>query len=156
MKKARLPLANVITLGVVDFAAEREFYTRLHWPLVLDLEDFAVFELRGILLALFPVEQLAADARVKPGSRRDGIRFSIIINIDTPSGVDEMIGLFREAGGSVSKEPTDAEFFDGRSAYASDPEGNYWEIAWAAPDNSVLVAARRAAGLRSDSSVQSP
>ena len=147
MKNAQVPLANIITLGVRDFAAEREFYRRLHWPLVLDSEEFSVFELRGALLALFPVDQLAADARAKPESGRDGIRFSIIINVDTPGDVDEMVALFREAGGTVSKDPTEAEFFDGRSAYASDPEGNYWEIAWVAPGNSVVAAARRAAGL---------
>lgn len=47
----------------------------------------------------------------------------------------------------MTKEPVDAEFFTGRSAYLSDPEGNYVEIAWAdMPDNPVLLAARRAAG----------
>ena len=150
MKNGQPPLANVITLGVREFAAEREFYRRLHWPLVLDSEDFVVFELRGALLALFPVDKLAADARAKPERSRDGIRFSIIISVDARDDVDAMIALFREAGGIVSKPATDAEFFDGRSAYVSDPEGNYWEIAWVAPGNSVVAAARRAAGLDPD------
>jgi hypothetical protein len=34
-------------------------------------------------------------------------------------------------------------------AHFSDPEGNYWEIAWAPPDNPVVVASRRAAGITS-------
>ena len=147
MDQAQIPLANVITLGVHDFAAEREFYRRLGWPQVLDLDDFVVFELRGALLALFPIEQLAADARVPPESVRSGIRFSIIINAESAAQVDQMVSVFREAGGSVTKDPADAEFFEGRSAYVADPEGNYWEIAWAAPGNSVVVAAHRAAGL---------
>jgi hypothetical protein len=43
--------------------------------------------------------------------------------------------------------PVDAEFFTGRSAYLCDPEGNYFEIAWAdAPTNPVVIATRRAAG----------
>src|SRR5262249_37078356 len=41
-------------------------------------------------------------------------------------------------------EPTNAEFFEGRDAYFADPEGNYWEIAWA-PDTNPVVAAARAA-----------
>lgn len=147
MQSARVPLANVITLGVQDFAAQREFYLRLGWPLALDQENFVVFELRGILLALFPIEQLASDARSVPDQSRDSIRFSIIINAESPQDVDEMAARFRGAGGRISKEPADADFFDGRSAYATDPEGNYWEIAWAAPGNSVVAAARRAAGL---------
>jgi predicted lactoylglutathione lyase len=147
MKSGQPPLANVVTLGVRDFAAQRDFYRRLRWSLVLDVEDFAVFELRGALLALFPIEQLAADARAQPQTNRDGIGFSIIITVEAPRDVDEMIARFREAGGSISKPPTDAEFFEGRSAYVSDPEGNYWEIAWVAPGNAVVAAARRAAGL---------
>jgi uncharacterized protein len=40
-----------------------------------------------------------------------------------------------------------AEFFAGRSAYLCEPEGNYFEIAWAGtPNNPVVIATRRAAG----------
>ncbi len=147
MEQAESPLANIITLGVRDFATEREFYQRLRWPQVFDSEEFAVFELRGALLALFPIDQLAVDARVQPESGRNGIRFSVIISVENARQVDEMVRVFREAGGSVTKDPVDAEFFDGRSAYVADPEGNYWEIAWTAPGNAVVAAARRAAGL---------
>ena|SRR5579863_2219380 len=146
IKPKQLPLANIITLGVRDFAGERAFYRRLGWPTVLDSDEFVVFELRGALLALFPIDQLAEDARARPETNRDGIRFSIIVSVDAASEVDEMAAVFLDAGGTVSKPPTDAEFFDGRSAYASDPEGNYWEIAYAAPGNAVVAAARRVAG----------
>jgi hypothetical protein len=46
----------------------------------------------------------------------------------------------------LTKPPTDPDFFQGRDAYFADPEGNYWEIAWARDDNPVSAAARRAAG----------
>ena len=147
MPNSSPPLANVVTLGVNDFSAERAFYVRLGWPLVLDSEDFAVFELRGALVALFPGEKLGADAHVAPELGRHGIRFSIIISVDEPVQVDELAARVRAAGGTVTKEPTDAEFFAGRDAYFADPEENYWEIAWASPDNPVVVAAHRAAGL---------
>ncbi|MDT5353049.1 MAG: uncharacterized protein QOJ56_1581 [Mycobacterium sp.] len=43
-------------------------------------------------------------------------------------------------GARVTKEPVDAEFFNGRSAYL-------FEVAWAdEPDNPVVAATRRAAG----------
>ena len=141
------PLANIVTLGVQDFALERSFYKRLGWPLAFDSDDFAVFELRGMLLALFPAEQLAKDARAALPASRDGIHFSIIVNAEKPEDVDALVRVFREAGGKVTKEPTNAEFFNGRSAYVADPEDNYWEIAWAERGNTVLEAARRAAGL---------
>jgi predicted lactoylglutathione lyase len=143
------PLANMFTLGVRDFDAERDFYRRLGWTLVFDGDDFAVFELRGALLALFPVDKLAADSGAAPEIGHGGIRFSVVISVDSAAGVDALAARVREAGGTMTKEATDAEFFEGRDAYFRDPEGNFWEIAWAAPDNPVVVAARRAAGLPS-------
>jgi predicted lactoylglutathione lyase len=148
MDEADRPLANIITLGVRDFAAQRDFYRRLRWPQAFDSDDFAVFELRGALLALFPVDKLAADSRTSPGNdERDGIRFSIIINVEHAKEVDELADRVRVAGGRFTKDPVDAEFFEGRSAYFADPEDNYWEIAWAASQGPVGEAARRAAGL---------
>ena len=50
------------------------------------------------------------------------------------------------AGAVLTKPPVEAEFFEGRDAYFSDPEGNFWEIAYAPADNPVVIASRRAAG----------
>jgi hypothetical protein len=147
MTEPSAPLANVVTLGVQDYAAQRDFYRRLGWPQALDSDDFAVFELRGALLALFPVDKLAVDARAQPAAAQSGIRCSIIINVDAPAEVDEWVDRARRAGATVTKEPVDGEFFVGRDAYFSDPEDNFWEVAWASPDNPVVIAARRAAGL---------
>lgn len=141
------PLANTVTLGVRDFAAQREFYRRLGWPEAFDSEDFTVFELRGALLALFPIEKLAIDAHTEPQESHGGIRSAIIIGVDEADAVDEIVECARRAGATVTKEPVDAEFFTGRDAYFADPEGNFWEVAWAPPDNPVAIAARRAAGL---------
>jgi catechol 2,3-dioxygenase-like lactoylglutathione lyase family enzyme len=141
------PLANVITLGVRDLDRQRGFYRDLGWPQVVDDDDFAAFELRGSVLALFPVEKLAADGRATPEVGTGGIRFTIGIVVDSPEEVDRVADRFRTAGGGVTKEPVDAEFFDGRSAYVSDPEANFFEIVWAGPGNAILAAARRAAGL---------
>jgi predicted lactoylglutathione lyase len=149
MDRAQPPLANTVTLGVRDFDAQRNFYRRLGWPQVFDSDDFTVFELRGALLALFPVDKLAADSQAPPELGSGGIRFSIIVSVDSPEEVDELAHHVRQAGGTLTKEPVDAEFFAGRDAYFSDPEGNYWEIAWAPPDNPVVVASRRAAGIAS-------
>jgi hypothetical protein len=147
MDTRRPPLANIITLGVRNFDAQRDFYRRLGWPQAFDSDDFAVFELRGALLALFPVDKLAADAHVRPDRSRGGIRFSIIISVEKSEDVDELAARVREAGGKLTKEPVDAEFFAGRDAYFADPEGNFWEIACAPADNPVSAASRRAAGL---------
>ena len=85
-----LPLANIIALGVSDFAGERDFYRRLGWPLVLDTDDFVVFELRVALVALFGVDDLGRDAHATPERSASGIRTSIIITVDRAEGVDEL------------------------------------------------------------------
>lgn len=141
------PLANTITLGARDLAAQRDFYRKLGWPQVFDSEDFIVFELRGVLLALFPLDKLAADAHAIPAVDGEGIRCAVIINADEPSEVGEIVERARRSGATITKEPVEAEFFTGRDAYFTDPEGNFWEVAWAPADNPVAVAARRAAGL---------
>jgi catechol 2,3-dioxygenase-like lactoylglutathione lyase family enzyme len=141
-----LPLANIITLGVSDVAGERDFYRRRGWPLVLDTDDFVVFELRGALLALFGADDPRRDARAEPEPGRGGIRSSVIITVDRSEDVDELTERARAAGARITKDPVAAEFFDGRDAYFADPEGNYWEVAWSAGDNPVTAAARRAAG----------
>jgi len=45
----------------------------------------------------------------------------------------------RSAGARVTKEPVDAEFFTGRSAYLRDPGGNYFELTWAEPTNPITA-----------------
>jgi uncharacterized protein len=140
------PLANTITLGVQDLPRERAFYEALGWPIVFDDDDFVAFELGGAVLSLFPVEKLAVDARAEPEVGHGGIRFSVIISVDTPEAVDELAEQVRAAGGTMTKPPVEPEFFDGRDAYFADPEGNFWEIAYAPPDNPVVIASRRAAG----------
>jgi len=142
------PLANVFTLGTRDFASLRAFYLRLGWPVVFEGDDFVAFELRGAVVCLFPVESLAADGRVAPETQRNGMRFSIGIQVDSAAAVDALTEQVRSAGGRITKEPVDAEFFEGRSAYWADPEENYWQIVWATPDNPVVAAARRAASIR--------
>jgi uncharacterized protein len=141
------PLANMITLGVQNFQRERDFYQDLGWPLAFESDDFVAFELKGAVLALFPVEKLAADSRARPEVGHGGIRFSVIISVNAPEEVDQFADRVRAAGGTITKPPTEAEFFEGRDAYFSDPEGNYWEIAYAPADNPVSAASRRAAGL---------
>jgi uncharacterized protein len=139
------PLANVmVTLGARDLPGLREFYRRVGWDQVIDDDDFAAFDVHGVVLALFPVAQLARDGRGEPETGHGGIRFTIGIMVDSTEQVDELTDRMRAAGATVTKEPVDAEFFNGRSAYLCDPEGNYFEIAWAGFDNP--ISSRRVRG----------
>ncbi len=142
-------LANITTLGVDDLARQRAFYEELGWPIIFEADDFVVFEFGSALFALFPLEKLAADGRTQAARRSGGIRSSIIVTVAAPEHVDDLTGRAVRAGGTVTKPPTEAEFFTGRDAYFADPEGNYWEIAYSPSDNPVTAAARRAANRQS-------
>ncbi|HEY6932443.1 MAG TPA: VOC family protein [Marmoricola sp.] len=143
------PLADVmLTLGADDLPSLRAFYRRVGLPQVIDEDDFAAFELRGVVLALFPVDKLARDGGTVPATGDHGIRFSIGIMVDTPDEVDELTERMRGAGAEVTKEPVDAEFFTGRSAYLHDLEDNYFEITWADPTNPITARRVRNRGPR--------
>ncbi|SRR6266511_916879 len=89
METSSPPVANVISLGAHSVPTLRDFYRRLGWPLIIDDEDFAAFELRGAVLALFAVDKLAADGRALVEPRRGGIRFTIGIMVDSRDDVDQ-------------------------------------------------------------------
>jgi catechol 2,3-dioxygenase-like lactoylglutathione lyase family enzyme len=136
---------TVVTVGVRDFETQRDFYRGLGWTTAVELDDFAVFELRGAVLALFPLDQLAEDGRSEPAAADRGIAVSLAINVDERDEVDSTIEAARSAGARITKEPVDAEW-GGRTAYFADPEDNYWEVAWVPPDSLVAGAIRHALG----------
>src|SRR5947207_8719570 len=100
-----LPLANVITLGVRDFDRECDFYEHLGWPAAFRNGNFAAFELRGAVLALFPIDQLAADAHSTPEPVSGGIRSAVIITAESPDDVDAIVERAQAAGATVTKPP---------------------------------------------------
>jgi catechol 2,3-dioxygenase-like lactoylglutathione lyase family enzyme len=138
---------NVVTLGVRDLGRMREFYAALGWPLAIEAEDFAAFGLRGALLALFPLERLAADGHAEAAAPERGMRgFSLGLIVERPEQVDDAVKTARAAGARISKEPADPEEFEGRHAYFADPEDNYWEVVYLASGGAAQEAVRRASG----------
>jgi catechol 2,3-dioxygenase-like lactoylglutathione lyase family enzyme len=138
-----LPLFNVVTLGARDLDRLRSFYVALGWPHT-DVGDLALFELAGGVLGVFPIGDLARDARSAPAPLAPGLRFTMELLVPEASQVDELAARVEAAGGTITKQPADAEFFVGRNCYFADPEGNVFEIAWAPDDNPVVAAALRA------------
>jgi catechol 2,3-dioxygenase-like lactoylglutathione lyase family enzyme len=144
MVPARL---SVVTLGARDLARLRSFYCALGWEVAIDAEDFCAFQLRGALLALFPLEKLAADGQAQAAAHARGMRgFSLGINVDRPEQVDEAIAAAENAGATVTKAPSAPAEFEGRHAYFADPEENYWEVVYLGGDGSGQQAIDRALG----------
>ncbi|HEY5170976.1 MAG TPA: VOC family protein [Acidimicrobiia bacterium] len=123
---------SLVTLGVRDYARMRAFYIGLGWPVGHDIEgDMVSFLLGGVVLSLYPLELLAAEAA--PGSPAPAGGWSgvtLACNCEARDEVDAAFAAAVAAGAEVILEPVDREW-GGRSGYFADPEGNRWEIAWA-------------------------
>ncbi|RPI45233.1 MAG: VOC family protein [Bacteroidetes bacterium] len=120
---------TIITLGVNDLAVSRDFYeNKFGWkPSGMSTENISFFELNGILLSLYPREELAKDATVDP--RGKGFRgITLSYNASSEQEVDRLIGELRSKGVRIVKEPQKV-FWGGYSSYIEDPDGNLWEIA---------------------------
>ncbi|MET7880613.1 VOC family protein [Micromonospora profundi] len=123
---------SVVTVGARDVGRLRAFYRSLGWPESPGSDDsWSAFLLGGVLFALFPLPELAAEAApgvAGPAGGWSGV--TLACNVDSRAEVDTAFTAAVAAGATVVAEPTDRPW-GGRSAYIADPEGNRWEIAWA-------------------------
>lgn len=93
-----------------------------------DSDGIVFFQLNGIILSLFPQEELAADASVDPaGSGFNKVTLAYVTRSEEE--VDTLFGQFREQGIRIVKEP-EKVFWGGYSGYMADPDGHLWEIAY--------------------------
>lgn len=123
--EARLSL---ITLGVANLEQATRFYEEcLGLPRLATPPSVTFFELGKTWLALWPRENLAADAGVSPEGT--GFRgFSLAHNVRSPAEVDALLSRVAEYGAKVLKpgHPTD---WGGYSGYFADLDGFLWEVA---------------------------
>jgi catechol 2,3-dioxygenase-like lactoylglutathione lyase family enzyme len=130
------PRIKVITLAVRDLQWSLGFYRDgLGLPtrgiVGAERPDRAVvfFELNDdLILALWPKESLAADARVPVGPSSPS-EFSIGHIVKSKAEVDDLMRRAAAAGATVT-DPAHDRFWGGYSGYFQDPDGHLWEIAW--------------------------
>ena len=124
------PHVSVLTLGVKDLARAREFYAdRLGWPIQQEQDNWVCFLLGGgsTAFALYPWDELAADARSEPdGNGFRGVTLAYIVR--SQERVDEVLADAEAAGGTIVK-PAERAAWGGYSGYFADPEGYLWEVA---------------------------
>jgi hypothetical protein len=120
---------DIITIGVTDLDAAREFYESGFGCHVEDEQsEFVAVRLgaNASQVVLQPWQALAANAGVS--AKGSGFRgFTLSYIVDSAEGVDEVLAQVVRAGGEVSKPPKSA--FWGYSAYVTDPDGHLWKIA---------------------------
>lgn len=123
---------SFITLGVSNLAQSRSFYEQgLGWKPSQrgNSAGVAFFQMgSGLVLALFPKEELAKDA----GIPNDGKGFSgvaLAYNVHQRHEVAEVLQIAEQAGGKIIK-PAQDTFWGGHAGYFADPDGYLWEVAW--------------------------
>ena len=118
---------SLITLGATDYERAKAFYAALGWTPALEIEETAFFQANGVVLVLWGREKLAADS----GIADDGARWSGITlahNVASPEEVDAVLERAREAGGTITREPSKT-FYGGYAGVFRDLDGHAWEIA---------------------------
>jgi len=125
------PKISLLTLGVTDIQKSLLFYRDgLGFPTHNYTEgDVPVFfEMEGTWLALYPKDDLAADATVSSeGSGFTGI--TLAHNVRSKEEVDQVYELALSAGATAVKKPQEV-FWGGYSGYFADPDGYLWEVAY--------------------------
>lgn len=125
---------NIITLGVKDLERSYHFYHEgLGFPTENKLEDGIIFfQTSGTRLALYPLDKLAEDISPSlPSERSKFPGITLSHNTRTKAEVDAILQLAEDSGGVIVKLAQEV-FWGGYSGYFTDPDGYFWEVAWAA------------------------
>ncbi|PMB50905.1 glyoxalase [Fischerella thermalis CCMEE 5201] len=124
------PQLNIITLGVTDLHRSLQFYQDgLGWrKSSASQDDIIFFQLSAVVLALYPREKLAEDARVSP-FHQGFSGFTVAYNTRNKEEVDEILQLAESVGAKITK-PAEHVFWGGYSGYFADPDDYLWEVAW--------------------------
>ena len=117
---------SLITLGVRDHAAAREFYERLGWRPRLEVEETVFFQLGGSVLVLWSRDKLAEDSGVADGGGWGGV--TLAHNVRSSDEVDKVIEEARAAGATITREPAKT-FYGGYAGVFLDRDGHAWEVA---------------------------
>lgn len=120
---------NLITLGVADIERSAEFYEKLGWRRSeKSMERLVLFPLGGMVLALHPREELAADTTLEY-QRCEFSGITISYNAGSEQEVDEIFVRVAELGATIVK-PAQKVYWGGYSGYFKDLDGFLFEVAY--------------------------
>ena len=133
---------TLVTLGVADLPRARAFYAALGWEAAAAQEGVVFIQLAGQVLALFGIDDLAADMHADRARLGTGAA-TLARNFATEAEVDAAFALALAAGASGLKRP-EKVYWGGYSGYFADPDGHVWELAmnpfWPlAPDGTLTL-----------------
>jgi catechol 2,3-dioxygenase-like lactoylglutathione lyase family enzyme len=148
--RPRLNRINLICLGVADLVRSRAFYRDglgFETPNDEENPEIVFFDNGGTKLELFQRKALAADINTEnPPQLADTAAafngITLAYNAKTKEEVDAIFARIEGIGGTIAKAP-ELVFWGGYSGYFRDPDGYYWEVAyadsWKFDSNDMLV-----------------
>jgi glyoxalase family protein len=119
---------TLITLGVKDVGRARAFYEGLGWkPSEQSMEDYVLFPLGGIVLGLYPLQELEVDTTLT----HQQTTFSGMTLSYNAVSEEEVDAVMQEAErlGAVIVRPAERVFWGGYSGYFTDLDGYVIEVA---------------------------
>jgi len=125
-----MPRLTVITLGVSDIRTSIAFYEALGFIRRMKAtgEAVAFFDTGGPVLALFPWDQLAADAVLPAQPRPSGFRgVTLAWNCRSREEVETVLAFALGKGAKLLKAAHETDY-GGYSGYFADPDGHPWEV----------------------------
>src|SRR5690606_4094502 len=127
------PRISIVTLGVDDLDRAVRFYEAMGLERNQRItEGVAFFQMGGMILALWPRVEMAADIGEGDGHRERAATASssvaLAYNTRTEPEVGLILAMAEQAGGRIVK-PAQRAFFGGMQGYFRDTEGNLWEVA---------------------------
>lgn len=121
---------NLITLGVDNFQQSVDFYEKgLGWKKSdKSMDELALFDLGGIILALHPRQELADDTTLPyQSSAFSGLTLSH--NTRSEKEVDDILAHVAALGATIVK-PAQKVYWGGYSGYFKDLDGHLFEVAY--------------------------
>jgi len=127
------PRISIVTLAVDDLGRAARFYEAMGLKRNEKItEGVAFFQMGGMILALWPRNELAADVgndNQTPSKAGDCTpSVALAYNTRSESEVGHTLDLAEKAGGRIVKTAQRA-FWGGVQGYFADTEGNLWEVA---------------------------
>jgi uncharacterized protein len=124
------PRLSILTLGVRDLNRSIAFY-RDGLGLALSPQSnelIAYFPLRGLWLALFPIEMLSVDTRI-PLQEFGRSPITLAHHVEQRAQVDQTLAEAVAAGGRITKPAADTDW-GGYAGFFMDPDDHLWEVVW--------------------------
>ena len=119
---------TLITLGVKDFRKALAFYEGLGWKKSQQSQAYALFPLGGIVLGLYPLQELEKDTTLNY-QQASFSGMTISYNATSEEEVDTVMQEAERLGATVVK-PAQKVFWGGYSGYFKDLDGYVFEVAY--------------------------